>query len=85
MGFYYPRHHSNRGVHGENYGDRSPLQIDLRPTDWEEEYENREDAEPHRDVHPIPDLFSLLCLVAVFVLALIVISPVVEALFWKLR
>jgi hypothetical protein len=65
---------------GDDHMNRSPLQIDLHSAEWKELQEDWEEAET-RDFHPFGDIFGLLCLFAVFVLALVTLSPTVAALF----
>jgi hypothetical protein len=76
-------HHRDRNDRANDRALRSPLPIDLHCTDRGGNWENWEDLERPRDLHPVRDVIGLLCLAAVLVLVLLILSPTVDALFWK--
>lgn len=58
--------------------------LDLHPSEWEEETEHWEDTAPRKDPHVVRDLVGLVCLFAAFALAMIIMGPMIDALFWEL-
>ena len=77
------RHHRDRHDRGDDRALRSPLQIDLRRTDRGKDW-IWEDPKRLEDRHLVRDFVGLLCLAAVLVLVLLILSPTINALFGNL-
>ena len=76
------RPHRDRHDRADDRALRSPLQIDLRRTDRGKDW-IWEDPKRPEDVHPVRDVVGFLCLAAVLVLVLLILSPTLDALFWR--
>jgi hypothetical protein len=83
MTLYRLAHHRDWRKHAGTRPPHTQTQLDLHPSEWEET-ENWDDAAPREDLHVVRDLVGLVCLFAAFAIGMLIMGPMIDALFWKL-